>query len=110
MGLVRDVEVGPTLSCAVTVDDEVWCWGASGAVRQMPDLTNHAPVRISFPEPVAVRDLSLSAGLATGSADAEVFALARAWDGTVWCWGSNYDHQCNGASTMNVRMPLRVTP
>ncbi|MCA9610712.1 MAG: hypothetical protein KC619_34190, partial [Myxococcales bacterium] len=109
MGPARDVEVAPTVSCAVTVDDEVWCWGAGGAVRAAAATADHAPIRIDFPDGVDVRDISLSAGLTTGVEDAEIFAMARSWDGRVWCWGSNYDHQCAAGPAEDVTAPIEVT-
>ena len=111
MGPVREVEVGPAVSCAVTRDDEVWCWGDAGAIMQQSagsGLTD--PRRIVFDAPIpAIRDLSLSPGIADRD-DAPVgFAMARAWTGEVYCWGANDGLQCS-PTRGDVITPHRVTP
>jgi len=114
MGQVRDVEVGPSVSCAVTVDEEVWCWGQAGAVLQQESGTDHGPVRIDFAAGVEVRDLSLSAGLVQipieeGRPSPQLHAVMRTWAGEVYCWGFNPWGQCRGA-VGDVLTPVLVTP
>lgn len=58
---VRNIHAGLDRTCAVTVDDALWCWGANNE-RQINDSTTGdilAPVRIT---PGPVTDVSMRAG------------------------------------------------
>jgi len=110
MGLVRDVEVAPSVSCAVTVDDEVWCWGDPEDLLFQRGGDDHGPLQVIFPEGAEVRGLSLSRGVGDLS-EAHAFGLARTWDGSVYCWGANENvgFPCTAAAGA-IAVPILVTP
>ncbi len=72
---VRDVDVGYRHSCAVSVDDEVWCWGAND--RDQLDGPAPGPVRAAVDHPPVVGPLA---------AGQDVTCAVHA-DAVTRCWG-----------------------
>lgn len=92
------VFAGGAHSCAIDVNDDVWCWGAGGS-GQLGDggaTARTAPVAVDLP-PVA------SLALAGESS----CALLR--DGRVRCWGLNDRGQLGDGTTDDRASPVAVT-
>ncbi len=99
------VTAGDGFACVTTSDERVLCWGenSEGALGHMmgggtpPDgvcatgtagqtSCNSRPQEVGFFPPLAVRKLSATQ-LAAGTSH----ACAVLSDGSVWCWGTNYN-------------------
>lgn len=83
------VDVGSRLSCALTADGEVWCWGANqygGLGNGSQDEFSTTPSRVETS--ARFRSVTVASSHACG--------LDR--DGRAWCWGSNQHGQL-GAPT-----------
>lgn len=94
-------------SCALEPNGRVWCWGyddegqlGTGQTYTCPNATNNCSL-----VPVRVDSLSGVARLVSGG-DASNCALK--WDGTVWCWGSNYSGQLGDGTTTDRPLPVQV--
>ncbi|MCC6875077.1 MAG: hypothetical protein IT378_12290 [Sandaracinaceae bacterium] len=91
--LVRHVEAGGALGCAIDDEERVWCWrsAASSRCRQAVQAT---PVRLRS----VVRDLAVGGG----------HACAVSRGGDLWCWGANDYGQLGQASRARYARPVRV--
>ncbi len=72
-----EVSVGAGLSCALTIDGAVWCWGKNKLRELANDSapSSSTPVRVELP--TAVKAISVG----------ENFVLALAVDGRLFAWG-----------------------
>ena len=84
----REVASGGGYTCALTLDDAAWCWGAQTAGNLGdgvggPGLT---PIGRGVPEPVptSLRFRTLSAGVHT---------CGITLDAELWCWGPGYGNR-----------------
>ncbi|MBK8011512.1 MAG: hypothetical protein IPK13_09185 [Deltaproteobacteria bacterium] len=95
------VSSGWAHTCALKMDQTVWCWGSNQSFQLGLSGTSveYAPVRLTHPDldGKVVR-------LYTGS----YHACALLEDQSVWCWGENYDGQC-GAPSVYGTTPVEVT-
>ncbi|MDQ1295004.1 MAG: hypothetical protein QG608_2889 [Actinomycetota bacterium] len=94
-------------TCALRRDTTVWCWGEN-SYGQLGDglssSTSSAPVRVGVPD-AEVRDTfrTLSAGA--------MYTCAIRSNGTLWCWGQNWDGQLgNGSGFSSQPTPTQVAP
>lgn len=95
---LRQVSTGQTHTCAVAVDDSLYCWGGNAqgqlGIGAAPD--QFTPVDVSFPESVA----EVSAGLQ------HTCAVARS--GSLYCWGGNPWGQLGTGDLVGSSTPVLV--
>ena len=96
---VVSIDGRSTRFCALTEQDEVFCWGhasryASGILREEGVITE--PTRLEVLP--AIIEISVGQG--------HTCALEK--DGGVWCWGSNYAGQVGTGETSVEEPPTRV--
>lgn len=77
---LRAIAAGDDVTCGITRDDRVVCWGARG-----PALGGSVVPALDPPTPVRLADGTLFAASELVIHGAEVCAIAT--DATVWCWG-----------------------
>ncbi|MBN1772203.1 MAG: hypothetical protein JXB32_13125, partial [Deltaproteobacteria bacterium] len=83
---VIDIAGGNYNACAVTDDGRVWCWGRCGVACNGPGVPPPGGDTASMP-PQAVLGLTDARRVVVGDS----YACAALVDGTVRCWGSNWD-------------------
>jgi len=91
---VDRLALGGFHGCAVTTDQQLYCLGANYFAQLGMGATGSAmgtAVPISLPGPVAA---------AAGGEESQCALLT---DGTVYCWGRNYDGEVGDGSPMNIR-------
>jgi alpha-tubulin suppressor-like RCC1 family protein len=73
------ISLGTGLSCALTIDGAVWCWGKNElrALANDDAQSSSTPVRIELP--TAIKSISVG----------ESFVLALAFDGRLFAWGQS---------------------
>lgn len=87
-GLAGDalaVAVGGAFSCALIDGGAVQCWGDNGSGQ----LGHGDAADDESRSPVSVVGIDSAVALSSGASH----TCALIDDGTVWCWGSGYDHQ-----------------
>jgi alpha-tubulin suppressor-like RCC1 family protein len=116
-----------SLTCALLFDGTIRCWGQSqygelgigdtviGYPLSAPTLPNTVAsvgtgggfgcALFSSPSPVTVSGLSTAVSLAVGYYESCVILS----DGTVRCWGANYNGELGNGSTTNSSTPVTVT-
>jgi alpha-tubulin suppressor-like RCC1 family protein len=104
---VLAITTGVHVTCAVTEDDDAWCWGLDwngvlGTTEVDSGATTSTPLKVEFPEGVSIKDIVLSVGRDGPTA----CALSRA--GSVYCWGSNGYGQVADGTTTHREMPTEV--
>lgn len=101
----------PRSVCVIDENEEVWCWGASGALRGQISGTTITAINSGTPYPIALnsggapldRVIQVSVGHDWACAVRDVDAQG-ADQNQVWCWGNNHDaHLGNG--TTNAHAP-----
>jgi hypothetical protein len=83
---VIDLAGGNYNACAVTDDGRVWCWGRCGVACNGPGVPPAGGDTASMP-PQAVLELTDARRVVVGDS----YACALLADGSVRCWGSNWD-------------------
>ncbi|MDW8363645.1 MAG: hypothetical protein RMK74_14695 [Myxococcales bacterium] len=111
LGAMRDVELGPfsDFSCALSDDDEVFCWGNNDAFQLGDGRNDHFSCTTGGVTPhdcspravpVDLPDgLTGIAGIAVGSAHACLWTTG----GAVHCWGNNASGQSGGEAPLHSR-------
>ncbi len=97
---VAKVSTGPTVSCVLTQGGAVRCVGGDW-LGQLGD--GPGGVRLLSPSAVAT--------LSSGVSDVRVGywnACARRTDGSLWCWGTNLEHQSGAPTRDTLETPRRV--
>lgn len=97
---VAKVGTGETVSCVLTQAGAVRCVGGDW-LGQLGD--GPGGVRLLEATPVP----SLTSGV-TDLRVGQWNACARKTDGSLWCWGSNFDYQSGGATRSAIEVPRRV--
>jgi alpha-tubulin suppressor-like RCC1 family protein len=79
---VRDIAAGDDVTCAITMDDRVVCWGVTSRLggSRLPALDPPTPVKLPTGESLAAARVVISFG--------SVCAIAR--DQVLWCWGDGF--------------------
>ncbi|HEY4245137.1 MAG TPA: hypothetical protein VGM88_35215 [Kofleriaceae bacterium] len=99
MGRWAQVGVGEQTTCAVTIDGQLWCWGAgwSGELGIGSEPESAPPTRVGTDSTwhrVAIHDQH---------------ACALETDDSLWCWGSNNRGDLGtGAPGQDAQAPSRV--
>jgi hypothetical protein len=94
-----DVAVYGGLACAVIANGEVACWGTSSS-----DEVFGRPSGAPTTGVETVSGLTLATQVSLGGG----FACARLSDGSVSCWGLNYNGELGDGTTSNARLPVRA--
>jgi alpha-tubulin suppressor-like RCC1 family protein len=98
----RQLSAGGAHTCAVKRDGSLWCWGRLYSSSHAVD-----PVLDRFGRPARVEQLG--ADVAEVSAG-QNHTCARKRDGTLWCWGGNYQGELGqGARDDRLHAPEQVT-
>ncbi|MEM7139928.1 MAG: hypothetical protein AAF548_02785 [Actinomycetota bacterium] len=94
----REVEAGGSQTCAIAVDDSLWCWGWNyfGGVGDGTTNTRGRPVRVGTDTDWA----DLTVGFA--------HACATKGNGSLWCWGANAARQLGDYTTTDRWSPTQV--
>lgn len=95
----KNVAVGRTFSCALTLTKTVVCWGSNG----FGQLGRPDTVTEESPYPLEVPGIANAQAIAAGNA----FACAIV-DGRVWCWGDNTYRQLGRTDTVDTDVPAPV--
>jgi alpha-tubulin suppressor-like RCC1 family protein len=84
----RSITLGFFESCAILAGGTVSCWGydAYGQLGTAPNQASNCAGEICLPSPTPVLGLTGVVQVALSTA----VGCALRGDGTVWCWGSNY--------------------
>lgn len=78
----RELAAGDDVTCAITMDDRVVCWGVESRLggSRLPALDPPTPVRLPDGEPLTARRVIISHG--------SVCAIDPAQ--RLWCWGDDF--------------------
>ena len=96
-----DIEAGTHHTCALTQEGAVWCWGANYNY-QLGDGTN-----TNHSTPTLVQGLPENPP-ATFLVAGEGHNCVILRDGSVWCWGRNYDGELGDGTTGDKQYPVQV--
>lgn len=85
--------------CARRSDGTLWCWGANGngAVGDGTTEDRSSPVQVAA-----------LGGAVAAVAVATAHTCARRSDGTLWCWGVNWDGTVGDGTTEDRSSPVQV--
>jgi len=102
LGDVAEVSGGNSFTCALKLDQSVWCWGRNRE-GQLGNATT-----IDSPSPVQVQGLGASTEVVAGSN----FACAVEVTGLVKCWGDNSAGELARGDTVSsdVAVPATLLP
>jgi alpha-tubulin suppressor-like RCC1 family protein len=89
-----------TSTCALGVSGSVWCCGDNGYGELGNGTYNTSAAW--------VQPTGLGSNVAEISTGAD-HTCARKTDGTVWCWGTNYDGQLGDGTRIDRLSPIQVT-
>jgi alpha-tubulin suppressor-like RCC1 family protein len=95
------VTAGDSHTCATQTDQTLWCWG----------YNNSGQVGIGSTAPNANLPQQVTTPAATGWATISAggfHSCATRTDGTLWCWGANYDGQLGIGSSASKHLPQQV--
>ena len=96
----RSISTSRTFACAVALDGQAYCWGATGQGALGVIMTSGQQ-----PVPGPVGGGQLFASLTTGSNH----ACALTPDGAAYCWGRNTDGRLGSHMSDLHAMPVRVS-
>jgi alpha-tubulin suppressor-like RCC1 family protein len=96
---VVEVSLGGAHSCARKQDGTLWCWGANynGQLGDDTTASTSSPVQV-FVLGNSVIEVALG----------DRHGCARKQDGTLWCWGANYDGQLGDGTKAQKSSPVQV--
>jgi alpha-tubulin suppressor-like RCC1 family protein len=97
---VAEVSAGYRNTCARKLDGSAWCWGDNS--KGQLGYTTGNPYSAS-PSEVTL----LGSEVAEVSAGA-LRTCARKKDGTLWCWGSNFDGALGDGSAQDQSAPVKL--
>lgn len=100
MTRVRSVVAGGNTTCAIRVDETLWCWGS---IDTSLDASARV-VRTNTPTPTQI-SLNQVRSIAVGP----YHSCALQSDGLLWCWGKNRYGQLGNNSTFDSAIPIPVS-
>jgi alpha-tubulin suppressor-like RCC1 family protein len=88
-------------TCATRSDGTLWCWGdnSEGDLGIGSTTSQDLPQQVTTPAATGW----------TGAAAGEGHTCATRSDGTLWCWGNNFEGQLGIGSTTSQDLPQQVT-
>jgi len=95
------VAAGGTHTCATRTDSTLWCWGYNNSGQVGIGSTASSE---NLPQQVTTPAATGWAAVSAGG----FHACAARTDGTLWCWGANYDGQLGIGSSGSKRLPQQV--
>ena len=101
---IKRIATGSDHACAVTTDDQVYCWGrnSNGELGNGSTADSNVPVAVSMPGTLAGKTIKRLSG---GS----YRTCAIAYDNQVYCWGNNDHGQFGNNSTTSSRTPAATS-
>ena len=107
IGPARNVRAGDTATCALLVDESVWCWGSNArGTLGTPDASATADGGVA---PVEVLGPGTVSALAMGAFHACVLTIATPTTAAqVMCWGENAAGQAGVVDASVVASPTKV--
>ena len=103
----RIVGVGDAHSCAATVFDTVWCWGANGSGQLGNGSTTDSVLPVQAGPDSALKD-KYPLAVAAGRAHTCVLALTEYLETALYCWGDNGQGQLGDSSLTSRSSPVQV--
>jgi alpha-tubulin suppressor-like RCC1 family protein len=97
---IVEIAIGWGHACARADNGSVWCWG-----RNDHGTLGDGSAVFFATLPVEVRGLGQNVVQLASNAS---HTCARKDDGTLWCWGSNYEGQLGDGTTTDRAMPVQV--
>ena len=98
---VSSISVESVNACAVKADGTLWCWGAD-AYGALGDGNQS----VLYTTPAQVSGISNVSKVRMGS----IHSCAVKTDGTVWCWGWNYEGEIgNGGYRGGITLPTQAS-
>jgi hypothetical protein len=80
---VREVQAGYSTSCAIDLEDGLWCWGDAHYIGNGDIEPKRIPVSVPMPDNSKVSTLSMNIGVVCVTTNSN----------KLYCWGSNSDGQ-----------------
>ena len=101
---IKRIATGSDHACAVTTDNQVYCWGrnSNGELGNGSTADSNVPVAVSMPGTLAGKTIKRLSG---GS----YRTCAIAYDNQVYCWGNNDHGQFGNNSTTSSRTPVATS-
>ena len=101
---IKRIATGSDHTCAVTTDNQVYCWGrnSNGELGNGSTADSNVPVAVSMPGTLAGKAIKRLSG---GS----YRTCAIAYDNQVYCWGNNDHGQFGNNSTTSSRTPVATS-
>ena len=96
---VVDIALGEAHTCALLDDSSVWCWGSNSVGEAGFEASDEQLLN-----PTKVELIGGVVDLDAGS----LHTCALLDDGSVWCWGDNYNGQLGNGTFGNTDGPTRV--
>ncbi len=94
---IVSVEAGGNHSCAITTQNQMWCWGLNDEGQLGTNTT------VSSTSPVVVGDGWKSVSPSVGK-----YTCGVKTTGTAWCWGNNFQGRLGTGNTANSIIPAQV--
>lgn len=107
----RDIDTGYYHACAVTLDGEVWCWGANDHGNLgVPDTGERCVTTVLPDAPAACATTPVRATRVGTTAGIPVVQVAvglghtcvRGHEGAVYCWGANHSGQIGDGTVIGM--------
>ncbi len=95
----QEISTGSFHTCGIRQDQTLWCWGYNLAGELGGGTDDNSDI------PVQVGEASDWTHVATSE---EFHTCGRRANGTVWCWGSNFEGALGDGTDDNSNIPVQV--